>query len=227
MFYTLQFASRDKKSLTASLESIAGIAALTGLSWISFASPAAAHHAMDGRLPTNWLEGFLSGLAHPVISIDHFAFVVAIGLLCAKQQRGALILAAFILSALVGTMLHLFQLDLPIVELAIAGSVVGLGALLLAAQPVSWLLLTALGIAAGVFHGYAYGEAIIGAEMTPLLAYLTGFSLMQYGVAWGALWLGRSVAHRSAAQFVAIARFAGLAIGAIGLLFLSKAAGVG
>lgn len=35
---------------------------------------------------------------------------------------------------------------------------------------------------AGYLHGYAYGESIIGAEETPLIAYLLGFSLMQYAL---------------------------------------------
>jgi len=33
----------------------------------------------------------------------------------------------------------------------------------------NWLVLTVLGAIAGLFHGYAYGESIIGAGMTPLL----------------------------------------------------------
>jgi len=35
----------------------------------------------------------------------------------------------------------------------------------------NWLVLTVLGAIAGLFHGYAYGESIIGAGMTPLFAY--------------------------------------------------------
>jgi hypothetical protein len=44
------------------------------------AAPAAAHHAMGGRTPSTFMEGFLSGLAHPVIGLDHLAFLVAIGI---------------------------------------------------------------------------------------------------------------------------------------------------
>jgi urease accessory protein len=36
---------------------------------------------------------------------------------------------------------------------------------------------------AGLFHGHAYGEAIFGAEATPVVAYLAGFGLTQYGIA--------------------------------------------
>ena len=34
----------------------------------------------------------------------------------------------------------------------------------------------------GIAHGYAYGEAIVGAEPTPLVAYLVGFTLVQLAI---------------------------------------------
>ena len=46
---------------------------------------------------------------------------------------------------------------------------------------------------AGLFHGWAYGQAIIGAESTPLLAYLLSFSLTQYFLAVSTIWLVRNV----------------------------------
>ena len=44
------------------------------------AFPAFAHHMMGGRTPSTFMEGLLSGLGHPVIGLDHFAFLVAIGI---------------------------------------------------------------------------------------------------------------------------------------------------
>jgi len=35
----------------------------------------------------------------------------------------------------------------------------------------------------GVFHGYAYGEAVVGAEPTPIFAYLVGLALVQAAIA--------------------------------------------
>src|SRR5262244_1869797 len=40
------------------------------------ADPAFAHHLMGGRMPSTFVEGLLSGLGHPVIGIDHLAFLV-------------------------------------------------------------------------------------------------------------------------------------------------------
>jgi urease accessory protein len=47
-------------------------------------------------------------------------------------------------------------------------------------------LLAAFFAGAGLFHGYAYGESIIGAEPAPLAAYVAGFAAVQYGIAVGA-----------------------------------------
>jgi len=59
-----------------------------------------------------------------VIGLDHFAFVVAIGLLAAGQVCGVFIPAGFVLAALAGTGIHLFSFDLPAAETAIAVSVI-------------------------------------------------------------------------------------------------------
>lgn len=37
----------------------------------------------------------------------------------------------------------------------------------------------------GLFHGYGYGGAVVGAENTPILAYLMGFSLIQAALMLG------------------------------------------
>ena len=39
---------------------------------------------------------------------------------------------------------------------------------------------------AGIAHGYAYGESIVGAEPTPMIAYLAGFTLVQLAVMFAA-----------------------------------------
>lgn len=44
---------------------------------------ALAHHAMGGQLPQTFGQGLLSGIGHPVIGVDHFAFVVAVGIVAA------------------------------------------------------------------------------------------------------------------------------------------------
>jgi len=51
-----------------------------------------------------------------------------------------------------------------------------------------------------MFHGYAYGEAIIGATTVPLVAYLLGFSLIQWIITLAAHKIGRSIQQQSSGQ---------------------------
>jgi urease accessory protein len=189
------------------------------------ALPAQAHHALGGRLPANGWEGFLSGLAHPVIGLDHLAFVVAIGLLAAIQARRLLIPGTFLLAALAGTGLHLLRLDLPASEVFIAASVLLVGLLLAVKASPNVGLLVGLAAIAGLFHGYAYGEAIVGAEMSSLLTYLLGFTVIQFGVAMAAYWAGRQwLNRRSDSDRDALPlRFAGFSLCGAGVVFLSAA----
>lgn len=193
---------------------------LIGLGLLSAIEPAAAHHAMDGRLPTNFLEGFLSGLAHPVIGLDHLTAVVAIGLLSARKPHGIAIPAAFLLTAMAGTGLHMLQLNLPIPEVGIASSIIVFGVLLFLKQRFSPMVLAGLAAIAGLFHGYAYGEVIVGAEMSPLIAYIAGFTLIQYGIAMLGLGAGTYLMRLIPQLQVSPLRGIGLVISAMGIVFL-------
>lgn len=185
------------------------------------ASPAFAHHAFGGETPTNFFEGFLSGLAHPVIGFDHLAFVVAAGLL-AVSRGTVLIPIAFVVAALVGTGLHIASWNLPIPEVFIAASVLGFGALLVVRNALPAWTLAALAALAGVFHGYAYGEAIVGAQMNPLLAYLLGFTAIQLAISLGAYRIGKVVWQREGERSSLPLQFAGFTICGIGAAFLAS-----
>lgn len=197
------------------------LALLTIVGLLLSSSPAIAHHATGGKLPSNFFAGFMAGLAHPIIGLDHFAFVVSVGLLAAVSRQGILIPVAFVLAAMAGTGLHLTQLSLPAAEFVISGSVLLFGILLAMKQrPNDWIL-TGLAAIAGLFHGYAYGEAIFGAEMTPLIAYLVGFTVIQLAIAIAAFWLGKAVLKQATEQPSLPLRFAGFVICGVGIAFLS------
>src|SRR5258708_26221216 len=53
--------------------------------------PALAHHVMGGQVPVTFRDGLLSGLAHPIIGIDHFAAVVAVACPAAAPRSGSLV----------------------------------------------------------------------------------------------------------------------------------------
>ncbi|MGB3514467.1 MAG: HupE/UreJ family protein [Microcoleaceae cyanobacterium] len=185
--------------------------------------PATAHHPMGGQTPSNLWEGLLSGIGHPIIGIDHLAFVVAIGLIAAPATRGVLIPVCFIATAMLGTGFHLLIIDLPLVEMAIALSVVAFGVMLAVKQKLNIQLLAILAATAGIFHGYAYGEAIIGAEITPLLAYLIGFSAIQLLIVLLAMKFVELVNGHWQNQSFSLVRFFGLVISAIGAVFFTTA----
>lgn len=198
------------------------IALLVGISLFIYSQPAAAHHPFGGEAPSNFIQGFLSGLGHPVIGIDHFVFIVALGLLSALKPKGLLIPIAFILTTLAGTGIHLMSLDLPAPELVISASVLAFGVMLAMKNSPNLIWLTVFGAIAGLFHGYAYGEAIVGAEMTPLVAYLVGFAVIELGISLVACQTGKFVLQKFADQPSLYLRFAGFTIGGAGIAFLSN-----
>lgn len=192
----------------------AGIA-LLGLAPV----PAVAHHVMGGTLPSTWLEGLLSGLGHPIIELDHFAFVVAVALMCAGAGRALALPLAFVLATGAGLLLHLQGIDLPGAELWVAASVLAAGALLVWHGALAGGVLAALLGLAGLLHGYAYAGSIIGAESASLLFYVIGFLIVQYGLV--ACMIVGLRALGGARQWH---RPAGAAIAAAGLFFVVAAA---
>jgi urease accessory protein len=178
-----------------------------------------AHHFMDGQLPQTLTQGFLSGLGHPVIGVDHAAFLIATGCLLAPIARGMWGVLALILGSMLGAALHLAGFNLPAGEAAVALSVMLAGGLVMSrrAPPLSWM---AGGLAlAGMLHGHAYAESIFGAEPTPLIAYLAGFSLVQLGIAAAALLARR---HLAASRAGPVSATLGAVVGTIGALFLAS-----
>ena len=152
------------------------------LMMMMIAEPAWAHHPMDGKLPQTFLQGLLSGFGHPVIGIDHLAAIVGIGILAALAGRSAAVVLAFSVSVIAGVGLHLSGIDLPASELFVGLTTLLIGALVILRQSMSAgraLLLFAL---AGLVHGYALGESIVGAEASPLVAYLFGLLIMQTAI---------------------------------------------
>ncbi len=197
------------------------LAIATGFSFLIFASPASAHHPMGGGIPSNVFEGFMSGVAHPVIGFDHLVFIVSVGLFAATKPQGIWVPVAFVLSAMLGTCMHLIGANLPVVELVVSGSILLFGVLLAIKHSPNLLMITALSSIAGLFHGYAYGEAIFGAGTTALVAYLVGFTTIQLVISGSAFVVARKVLQRDPAQSFFHIRSAGLVLCGIGLAFLA------
>ena len=146
------------------------------------AEPAWAHHVMGGKLPQTFLQGLLSGFGHPVIGVDHLAAIVGVGILAALAGRSAAVVLAFSVAVIAGVGLHLAKIDLPASELFVGLTTLLIGALVIARQSMGAGLAAALFAIAGLVHGYALGESIVGAEASPLVAYLLGLLVMQTAI---------------------------------------------
>jgi urease accessory protein len=196
---------------------------------ISFVTPAHGHHPLGGQTPANFMEGLLSGFGHPIIGLDHFLGVIAIGLIAIANPLGIFFPISFILATLLGAVIHLFGWNLPFAEIVIALSVIIFGLILNLKhlkkikvnnpflQNFGLILLIAI---AGIFHGYAYGESIIGAEMTPLFAYLTGFTLIQLLISITSYKIGNLIFQQFHNQFLKVIPLIGLGISTAGVVFI-------
>lgn len=151
--------------------------------------PVFAHHLMDGDAPNSFLQGLLSGLAHPVIGPDHFVFLLLAGLLSGLlvARMRFIAPAVFVLSALLGTVLRVSGADVPGAEILIALSVMAGGALVFRQHRLDAVSINGFFSVAGLLHGYAYAASVIGVETSPLSAYLAGLALTQYAVILAAM----------------------------------------
>jgi urease accessory protein len=179
---------------------------------VAYPGVALAHHFMGGATPQTFAQGLLSGLGHPIIGADHAAFIVGAGFLLGLAKDGLWGVLALVLGTLVGAMLHLAGWTFTLNEVAVALSVVLVGALLVFQAGGRWVW--ALVALAGALHGYAYAESIFGAEPAPLYAYLVGFCLIQFAVAAAAFLLQRRLPKVNA-----LSPALGLVVGVVGAAF--------
>jgi len=185
-------------------------------------APALAHHPMGGETPQTLLHGLLSGVGHPIIGIDHLAFIVAAGVLAGLAGRPLLAPLGLVAGALAGAALHLGAVNVPGAEALVATSVLAAGVAVYLGRAAGAGLLAVGFATAGLFHGFAYAESIVGAEQGVVAAYLVSFSVTQWAIAATAGLAARSMAGERAWE--RMRRIAGVAFSAVGLTFLVQAA---
>jgi urease accessory protein len=171
---------------------------------------------MGSGVPATFVQGLLSGLGHPIIGIDHLAFIVAMGVAVGVGGLSLAIPFLFIAASALGVAMHVNAIALPVAETVVAGSVLVVGAAVAvgrAMQSWVWLVLFAI---AGLFHGFAFGESIFGAERAPLAAYLLGLVIVQ-----GLLATGIALLARRSSIGAVQPRLAGAAIAGMGLAILA------
>lgn len=187
-----------------------------------FATPALAHHVMDGELPATFMQGLLSGLGHPVIGLDHLAFVVALGIGAALVQGPLAVIAAFVTMSMAGVLIHIAQLDIPMIEPLVSFSVLLAGLALIWSRSVGGSIWLAIAAIAGLLHGYAFGESIVGAERTVVGAYLLGLAIVMTAIALAMLWITRRIVGTEGIASPSL-RVAGAVVGCVGAVLLISA----
>jgi len=192
---------------------------LLALCLAAFPAMGLAHHAMDYELPATALDGLLSGLGHPVIGIDHLLFIVAAGVLAARVDRGRWLPLAFVVASTAVVALRHAGADAGLGELPVAVSLVVMGFILLGAWHLRHAVLAMLFLMGGAIHGHALGDAIVGAETTPLLAYLAGLTIIQAAIGLGTSAVATRI--RARRPHFPLQKWAGIVAGAAGLVFAS------
>ncbi|MEH1816424.1 MAG: HupE/UreJ family protein [Nostoc sp.] len=197
---------------------VGAIAALILISLLSSLSGTPFDHTIS-----NAWEAFVWGLADPVISLNCLVGIVAIGLLSSVFVRGAAIAGCFVLATVLGIVIHIFQLDLPGTEIAIAISTIVFGTMLMMPNQLNFLVLALVGISAGLFQGYANAESIVSAGTISVVAYILGIALTLFAVAMSAreigVGMGMGEINRILPWKISLA---GFALCAIGIVFLSN-----
>jgi urease accessory protein len=163
-------------------------------------------------------SGFVSGLNHPVFGFDHLLAMVTVGLLSAQMGGRAIwtVPATFVTVMSVGGMLGMKGIELPMVELWIAFSVLALGSALAAARklPVS----VAMGFVGffALFHGHAHGTEM--PRLAEPAMYALGFCAATAGLhILGAVTGYMAVHSRKGTRLL---RLAGLVIAVSGTYFM-------
>ena len=147
-----------------------------------------AHHVVDGQLPSTFSEGLMSGLAHPVIGPDHLLFILVLGLFSVLLNK-TIGIYSFVGGTVAGTVYHLMSYDIPSYETIVAATLIALAVFMYVSKLHKVAPVAVFFGLAGVFHGYAYGESIIGANPMPLVSYLSGFAVIQIIVCLAAFYI--------------------------------------
>jgi urease accessory protein len=163
-------------------------------------------------------DGLAAGFMHPFSGADHLLAMIAVGFWAAMLGGWAryAVPAAFVTVMMLGAVFGITGTPVPLVEPAIAASVVALGLLVALEVKVPVLAASAIVAAAAFFHGFAHGAELPASSRA--LAYVGGFVvatviLHAAGLALGSL--------RLAGVNRIVGRIAGAGVALTGLVLLA------
>lgn len=160
---------------------------------VLFTQPVLAHHplGMAEGTPLTPLLGLLSGLAHPLLGIDHACFLISIAFLGLTSLRSWILplLGVGLTGSVAAQMVDPAILPTGL-EVVVALSLVvsGLVALKLVPAPVLLPMM--------FLHGFVLGKQITGSEPTPILFYFLGLFISQAVLLLATSKIARSVHHQ-------------------------------
>lgn len=177
-----------------------------------FASAAAEAHVGHGVA-----GGFLSGLVHPLLGLDHLVAMVAVGLWGAFLRAPAIwvLPVVFPLIMAVGAVLGVLGVSVPAVETGIAVSGVVLGLLIAFAIRMPMAAAVLIVSAFAIFHGHAHGTEL--PEAANPFAYAVGFVVATGLLHLGGVALGGLIRWPAGTWMV---RAGGVMVSVVGAVFL-------
>jgi urease accessory protein len=136
------------------------------------------------EVPTG--AGAIEGFLHPLLGLDHLLAMVTVGLLSAQMGGRAIwtVPVAFVSVMALGGLLGIAGIELPLVEYAIAVSVVVLGIALVAKARMPELVAMSFVGFFALFHGFAHGAEMpqVTGDSMFLVAYVVGFLVATAGL---------------------------------------------
>lgn len=120
-------------------------------------------------------SGFLAGILHPFLGLDHLLAMVAVGLWASQIGKKAVwaLPSSFVAMMIAGVVIAMAGVSMPYVETGILLSVLVLGGLVATALTLPTFFSMLIVGSFALFHGYAHGTEVSVVSM----AYIAGFVL--------------------------------------------------
>lgn len=191
------------------LRTLLYIAVLT----LALPSPAYAH-LIGGN-------GFMSGITHPLLGLDHLLAMVAVGIISVRIGGRAiwLIPLTFVLFLIIGGILALLGLTIPLIETGVALSVLICGIAIASAYKIDIKLALICTAFFALFHGYAHGTEM--PLITNPALYAIGFTVSTALLHISGILAGHYASKTKTTSD--LLRYSGAAMGLIGVLLLANA----
>ena len=148
--------------------------------FLIFPSLVYSHHPLNGGMMEDFSDGFLSGIGHPILGLDHLIFILGVGLISYLSKKLFNFSFSFIGGTFLGMFSIIFGLYLPFYEIIVSLTLLLLGYLILIkhqANSKGFIFLLF-----GIFHGWAYGSILLELpqiDLNVVFGYSTGLLITQ------------------------------------------------